>query len=303
MPALLAILLALTRVAGPAAAAGPEPAVAPVRPPPVIYEAAEVRAGTPSYRHHARLAELLSEVLGAPVVLVPVPDASGAADDVQQGAADFAFVPPLEVCVILRQRPEVRYVATARVTPPGEPYDAVVFTRGDSGIRTLADARGAALALVDRTSASGYLFPLSVLSENGLDAVRDFRKVYLMGSHAAVIDAVAGGFVDVGGALREAVVKADQPSARLRILARTPPLPAGSLLAGPGVDDEALAAVRGALFAPDYVAEVGGDAAADPDPTDPDFGWVALSSATLAAPCEALQRLRAAQRSQLAGDR
>ncbi len=47
-------------------------------------------------------------------------------------------------------------------------YHSVIFVKSDSAIQTLADLRGNRIALQEPTSTSGYLLPVSVLSEAGL---------------------------------------------------------------------------------------------------------------------------------------
>lgn len=50
-------------------------------------------------------------------------------------------------------------------------YRSVLFTRSDSGIDTLEDLRGRVIAFEDAGSTSGFLIPLAMMRNRGIDAV------------------------------------------------------------------------------------------------------------------------------------
>gem|GEM_PF-1776714 len=76
-------------------------------------------------------------------------------------------------------------------------YDAAFIVRR-GGPKTLAELRGRRAAWVQRDSAAGYLVPRMHLAANGFDVLRFFARELFVHSHAAVVDAVASGEVDVG---------------------------------------------------------------------------------------------------------
>ncbi len=50
-------------------------------------------------------------------------------------------------------------------------YRSVLFARADSGIESIDDLRGRVIAFEDRGSTSGFLIPMAMLREHGLEAV------------------------------------------------------------------------------------------------------------------------------------
>lgn len=76
---------------------------------------------------------------------------------------------------------------------------AYIFVRKDSGINHVRDMRGKRMVFVDRATATGYLYFLALLKENGVsDIERFFREYYFTGSHDAAIHAVMDNRADVG---------------------------------------------------------------------------------------------------------
>ena len=50
-------------------------------------------------------------------------------------------------------------------------YQSVLFTRNDSGIDSIEDLRGRVIAFEDRGSTSGFLIPMAMLRQHGLETV------------------------------------------------------------------------------------------------------------------------------------
>ncbi len=50
-------------------------------------------------------------------------------------------------------------------------YRSILFTRSDSGIETIDDLRGRVIAFEDRGSSTGFLIPMAMLRQHGLEAV------------------------------------------------------------------------------------------------------------------------------------
>lgn len=76
---------------------------------------------------------------------------------------------------------------------------AYVFVRKDSNIRNVRDMRGKRMAFVDRATATGYLYFLALLKENGIsDIDKFFKEYYFTGSHDASVHAVMDNRADIG---------------------------------------------------------------------------------------------------------
>ncbi|WP_371381169.1 phosphonate ABC transporter substrate-binding protein [Sporomusa aerivorans] len=87
-------------------------------------------------------------------------------------------------------------VCVVRVGGNGSPtYNSYFITHKGSGIKTLNDLRGKALAYTDPASTSGYLVPAKVLLDNGISSP-DFASVIYSNGHDASILAVKNKQVD-----------------------------------------------------------------------------------------------------------
>ncbi len=90
---------------------------------------------------------------------------------------------------------EALYVASTQDSGKSH-YRGLVITRPQ--FQKLADLRGKSFAFVEKGSSSGYKFPLALLLQKGIDPYKYFSKIYFLGSHAHVVEAVANGKVDAG---------------------------------------------------------------------------------------------------------
>lgn len=113
-------------------------------------------------------------------------------------------------------------------------YHGYLFTRKDSGIKSVDDMKNKKIAFVDKATTAGYIFPLSYLKENGVtDISHFFRESFFAGSHDAAINAVLNKKADLGAAkhsIYDRERKRDQRVDReLTILAESPHVPSNGL--------------------------------------------------------------------------
>ncbi|MDQ3410541.1 MAG: phosphate/phosphite/phosphonate ABC transporter substrate-binding protein, partial [Chloroflexota bacterium] len=130
-------------------------------------------------------------------------------------------------------------------------YASVIITRIDSGIHDLSGLRGGIVGLVDEQSTSGYLVPRAMLREAGLDPETDFTT-RLLGRHRFVVDGVIAGELSAGAVhesrLRPPSLEQGPEFARLRVLARSQPIPLGPLVVRRGLDQESRELLTRALL-------------------------------------------------------
>jgi phosphonate transport system substrate-binding protein len=179
------------------------------------------------------LAAYLERSLGRPVRIVVEDSYAGSLAALQAGRLDAAMlgeVAALSAAEAGGVDPLVLPVGADGKVPS---YTSAIFTRLDTGIRTLAEISGARLALVDEQSASGYRMPRVMLREAGLDPDHDVQ-VTLFGRHRLVVAAVLNGEADVGAthadALRPPSPDRAPDYARLRVLAHSRSIPRGPLV-------------------------------------------------------------------------
>jgi len=200
-------------------------------------------------RQYSRLFGLLDRKLECcQVELVLAPDYQSCVDMLERGEVDLAW---LGTASYVRNRDRVSMTPIVRPLWFGqEGYRGVVFTVEATGIKSLKQLKGKRLALVDRESASGYVYPAALLRKEGLLIPADFSKVEFLGSHDAVLMAVLLGEYDAGAVFDRAFVTVADRAKRvsLRILAQTERIPGEPIVARPGLEPETVEEVRDAFL-------------------------------------------------------
>lgn len=176
---------------------------------------------------HGPFAAWLSMKLKVPVELVITENYDDAAAKLEKGEVDlvemsaYAYVRAQKW---LKLKPLVTAIADGSETASG-----YIVVRQDSPIHTLEDLKGAAFGFVDPASASGYLYPLKLLKDRGLDPKTFFASTQFMGNHENVLMAIYEGAIDAG-ATYQGSLPALRRSKKIdplnfRIIAKTPRTP------------------------------------------------------------------------------
>src|SRR5687767_4576806 len=111
------------------------------------------------------------------------------------GAIDVAWLPPIPFAR-LEAEEKVRALVCAE-RGGDDSFVAILVTRADSPIASLADVRGRHVGWVDPLSTTGYVVPRMRLAARFPEG-KLFAKESFFGSHAGVVRAVLDGTVDVG---------------------------------------------------------------------------------------------------------
>jgi phosphonate transport system substrate-binding protein len=204
--------------------------------------------GTKSNKDGPAFARFLGAQLGKPVEPVTFKDYDQVATAVVDEEIDIAWMPPLQGFNAKLGGATV----PAKLTRGGQgSYRSVLFARADAPYSSLAAVKGARVAWVERNSATGYLFPLALISKTKLEVATLFKTQEFLGNHEAVCEAVVKGKVDIGATL------ADEPPAgtplseiditgcregvgpktnKLKVLAISDPVPNDVLVLRKGID-------------------------------------------------------------------
>lgn len=207
-------------------------------------------------RSRARLASVLAAALGAPVEIRAALTYSELLGWVGRREVQLAWLGPA-----LYAQAESRFGVEALVRAERDgrqSFRGALFATEASAIRAPEDLRGKRVAWVDPDSCAGFLFPRIALAQRGLDPDSTFAELRILGSHAAVVRAVAGGQADVGATFVELRDAADPSSpitragwhgakVPMRAVLVTEPVPADVIVATRAVHEAARAAVSGAL--------------------------------------------------------
>lgn len=135
-------------------------------------------------------------------------------------------------------------------------YRGLIYTRKDSGIKTVADFKGKKFAFVEKATTAGYLFPLAYFRKNGVADLDSFlSESFFAGSHDASLDAVLNHKADVGASkntvfnwVRSANPRIDQ---EIVILAESFDVPSNGLCVRSDLDPLIQKKLKNALLALD----------------------------------------------------
>lgn len=149
-------------------------------------------------REYKNITDYLSEKLGMTVEPEVTSDYTAAIEAMRSKHIDIAWFGPFSYILANQEAGAEALVNGLRRDTGKSTYKSIFITKADSGIKTIEDIKGKKMAFVDPASTSGYLIPMKILKENGIDTDNDFKDVYFAGTHTAVELAVANGMVDVG---------------------------------------------------------------------------------------------------------
>ncbi len=165
------------------------------------------------------------------------------------GAADIAWYGP---ATYLQARARGCAELLALAVRNGESvYYSGIFARADSGVNDVASLKGKKVALGDVNSTSSFAVPVAMMMTGGVDPIADLATINLAGSHANVLLALAEGLVDAGGASFDSFEKAVNAGsidpAKVRVVAKSAPIPYPPLAIHPEVAADVKASLRDAF--------------------------------------------------------
>lgn len=177
------------------------------------------------------LAQHLAERLGRRVELRTVDSWEGLAKSLANGETDIALLGPWGY-VLAHHHSDAQVVST--ILYQGRPeYFALIVTHPDSGLSSIDDllgakGRGRSFAFGDKGSTSGYLIPLHLFQQRGIDPEKHFARV-LYTKHQAIQTQVSAGQLDAGADYnrnRDAMIAQGLITpARSRVIWQSAPLP------------------------------------------------------------------------------
>ncbi len=171
------------------------------------------------------LAAYLSEKLKSRVRLLIVQEYRELVTDLRRGIVQIASFSPGAYADALDERidKDSDYVASAQLGGKNY-YRGIILAR--EGFNDIAALKDKSFAFVETGSSSGYKYPLALFLNKGIDPHRYFSKVYFLGSHPNVVEAVVGGKVDAG-ATWDGYVEENYPKnpPGVRVILKTDPIP------------------------------------------------------------------------------
>ena len=145
--------------------------------------------------------KLLEATFDVPVKLMPAADYAGVIQAFAAKALEIAYMSPAAYAAAWTQSDgDVIPILTSQEQDGSISYVAVLYTRADSGIASLADMKGRSLAWADPNSASGYLIPRAEFRAMGIDPNpgKYFSRTGFAGGHEQAVIAVLNKQYDAG---------------------------------------------------------------------------------------------------------
>jgi phosphonate transport system substrate-binding protein len=141
----------------------------------------------------------IEEALGVPVKLFTPADYDGVIQGLLGGTLDYAWLGASAYAKIYLTDPEAVEVKLTKQNVDGSTgYYSIGFTRKDTGITSIEDAKGKVFAFADPNSTSGYLVPGAELAGKFGPLEEFFSEVKMSGGHEQTIVGVANGDFDAG---------------------------------------------------------------------------------------------------------
>jgi phosphonate transport system substrate-binding protein len=177
-----------------------------------------------------------------------------------EGKVDAVFFEGISYVVINSKIP-LEPIARPYLKDGTSAYRGVIFTIKDSGIdgdvKTWKDKR---IALVNKSSYSGYVYPTWYLYESGVKDLKSyFRSVIYTGSMDSSITAVSQGQADIGCAsdriFNELTEKDFLMREKLAVIASSPPLPYNTFVMKKSANHTLKEKIKAGLFNIDKTPE------------------------------------------------
>jgi phosphonate transport system substrate-binding protein len=181
--------------------------------------------------------------LGIPVELVPSPTYDALIEAQSGGRIQYAIYSAASFATAAALCRCVEPVAVPTAADGGEGFYSILIARADGPIRSLADAKGARLALAGEDSVAGRLVPLKAFAGEGIVPSEYFSAVIDRPDPKAAVAALLAGEADLAvgwssmtgdyatgystGVLTEMVGSADLTMDEIRVVWQSPLIPFG----------------------------------------------------------------------------
>lgn len=181
------------------------------------------------HKRFTPLAHYLEEKTGKAIRIEIADNYADHIKKVGEERADIAFMGPASY--VSMTETYGGKIMLARLEINGSPsFHGIIIVRNDSQLASLADLAGKKIAFTDPDSTMGYLVPMHMIKEAGVNLDK-LATAGFLGSHNNVAMAVVGGYFDAG-AVKEEVFASFQERG-IRMLAKSPAIPEHLFVASP----------------------------------------------------------------------
>lgn len=150
-------------------------------------------------RRYQYIADYLSKGTDLDVRIDIMPNYGDICDAFIEGRVDAGFFGSFSYA-LTSAKADIEPLVRPLLSNGSSTYTGYIFVRKDSGIENVKDMKGKSLALVDKVTTAGYIYPLYYFKTQNIDMEKYLSKIYFAGSHDAAAWAVYTGEADIGGA-------------------------------------------------------------------------------------------------------
>src|SRR5262245_10071239 len=144
-------------------------------------------------REMTELAVIISRESGVDIAVTPLGTYDGVAQMAHSGEIDLAWLAPIPFLALASEGAVVPLASTRAIL-----YSSAIIVAKNSRLQKPASLVGKRAAWVDRHSAAGFVVPRIKLASVGILPGNTFAADTFLGSHDAVVRAVAAGQADFG---------------------------------------------------------------------------------------------------------
>lgn len=192
---------------------------------------------------YAPLLTLLSRELSVPVTLHVTDNYQELGERLNSGAADIGIFGGNSYVVSKERFPAIQYLATCK--QPDDRYFSLIIVHRESSITSLDALNAKSFGFTDKDSTSGYIYPMLIFRQHGIDPHTTFQRTFFLKKHDKVYEAVARRTIEGGGASSTAYPEAVRRNGDVfRIIARSEPIPRNAVVAGAHLHNDVVARIR-----------------------------------------------------------
>lgn len=181
--------------------------------------------------------DYVSEKMQIPVSLYIAGSYSDLGDKLDDGEVHFGIFSPTAYVLAKNRNSKIKYIATT-VKNDSPYYYGYIIARKDSKIKKIKNLKGKKFCFTDKTSTSGYKYPMLIFKKNKISAEKFFKEIIFVKTHDDSLEAVYNGIVDAGavsGAFENYIYRD-----KLIAIDKTPPIPLDAVVANGFMDQKSI---------------------------------------------------------------
>lgn len=177
------------------------------------------------------LADYITDQTGIPVEIDTKKSYEDIINGLKNGEVDMAYLGALSYIKAHEEAGVIPIVQPNFITEKEPSYRSCIIVRKDSGIKKISDLKGKKFAFTDKDSTSGYLIPVSMMSDSGIKSLKFFSKYLFTGDHEAAFLAVYNGYVDGAAVYSRLFLENNDPRLKdIIIIKKSEPIPTGPIV-------------------------------------------------------------------------